>query len=68
MGNDGIRVNSVMPGPIEDTEGMKRLAPTPDAMQTIVRGVPLGRMGTKQDVANLVLFLARRGPLSSAVL
>ena len=57
-GSDGIRVNSVMPGPIEDTEGMKRLAPTPDAMQTIVRGVPLGRMGTKQDVANLVLFLA----------
>jgi NAD(P)-dependent dehydrogenase (short-subunit alcohol dehydrogenase family) len=66
MGNDGIRVNSVMPGPIEDT--LKRLAPTPDAMQTIVRGVPLGRMGTKQDVANLVLFLARRGPLLSAVL
>ena len=57
-GSDGIRVNSVMPGPIEDTEGMKRLAPTPDAMQTIVRGVPLGRMGTKQDVANLVQFLA----------
>jgi NAD(P)-dependent dehydrogenase (short-subunit alcohol dehydrogenase family) len=59
-GSDGIRVNSVMPGPIEDTEGMKRLAPTPDAMQTMVRGVPLGRMGTKQDVANLVLFLASR--------
>ena len=57
-GSDGIRVNSIMPGPIEDTEGMKRLAPTPDAMQTIIRGVPLGRMGTKQDVAHLVLFLA----------
>jgi|SRR5262245_11794445 len=48
----------VIPGPIEDTEGIKRLAPTPDAVQTIVRSVPLGRMGTKQDVANLVLFLA----------
>jgi NAD(P)-dependent dehydrogenase (short-subunit alcohol dehydrogenase family) len=57
-GRDGIRVNSVIPGPIEDTEGIKRLAPTPEAVQTIVRSVPLGRMGTKQDVANLVLFLA----------
>ena len=27
-GGDGIRVNSVIPGPIEDTEGMARLAPT----------------------------------------
>jgi NAD(P)-dependent dehydrogenase (short-subunit alcohol dehydrogenase family) len=57
-GGDGIRVNSVMPGPIEGTEGMARLAPTPEAMQTIIRGVPLGRLGTRQDVANLVLFLA----------
>jgi NAD(P)-dependent dehydrogenase (short-subunit alcohol dehydrogenase family) len=57
-GGDGIRVNSVMPGPIEGTEGMARLAPTPEAVQTVVRGVPLGRLGTKQDVANLVLFLA----------
>ena len=57
-GHDGIRVNSVVPGPIEDTEGMARLAPTLEARQAIVQGVPLGRMGTKQDVANLVLFLA----------
>jgi NAD(P)-dependent dehydrogenase (short-subunit alcohol dehydrogenase family) len=57
-GGDGIRVNSVMPGPIADTEGMARLAPTAEAQQSIVRGVPLGRMGTRQDVASLVLFLA----------
>jgi NAD(P)-dependent dehydrogenase (short-subunit alcohol dehydrogenase family) len=57
-GSDGIRVNSVIPGPIEGTEGIKRLAPTPEAVQTIVHSVPLARMGTKQDVANLVLFLA----------
>jgi NAD(P)-dependent dehydrogenase (short-subunit alcohol dehydrogenase family) len=57
-GGDGIRVNSVVPGPIDGTEGMARLAPTPEARETIVRGVPLGRMGTPQDVADLVLFLA----------
>ena len=59
-GSDGIRVNSVMPGPIEDTEGMARLAPNVEANRAIIHGVPLGRMGTKQDVANLVLFLASR--------
>lgn len=57
-GTDGVRVNSVMPGPIENTEGMARLAPTQEAMQSVVKGVPLGRLGTKQDVANLVMFLA----------
>jgi NAD(P)-dependent dehydrogenase (short-subunit alcohol dehydrogenase family) len=57
-GGDGIRVNSVMPGPIDDTEGMARLAPTAEAREAVVRGIPLGRMGSKRDVANLVLFLA----------
>jgi NAD(P)-dependent dehydrogenase (short-subunit alcohol dehydrogenase family) len=57
-GHAGIRVNSVIPGPIEDTEGMARLAPTPDALNAIVSCVPLGRLGTTRDVANLVLFLA----------
>jgi len=48
----------LIPGPIEGTEGMARLAPTPEAMQTVAQGVPLGRLGTKQDVANLAMFLA----------
>jgi NAD(P)-dependent dehydrogenase (short-subunit alcohol dehydrogenase family) len=58
MGKRWDSTQLVIPGPIEDTEGIKRLAPTPEVVQTIVRSVPLGRMGTKQDVANLVLFLA----------
>jgi NAD(P)-dependent dehydrogenase (short-subunit alcohol dehydrogenase family) len=57
-GGDGIRVNSVVPGPIENTEGMARLAPTAEAMQQVINGVPLGRLGTRQDVADLILFLA----------
>jgi len=57
-GGDGIRVNSVIPGPIENTEGMARLAPTPQALKAIASSVPLGRLGTTRDVANLVMFLA----------
>jgi NAD(P)-dependent dehydrogenase (short-subunit alcohol dehydrogenase family) len=57
-GSDGVRVNSVIPGPIEGTEGMARLAPTPEAAQKVTQAVPLGRFGTRQDVADLVMFLA----------
>jgi len=64
-GGDGIRVNSVIPGPIEDTEGMARLAPTPEAADAAKRSVPLGRFGKKQEVAELALFLA--SPLASYI-
>ena len=32
-GAEGIRVNSIVPGPIEDTEGMRRLSSTPQLKQ-----------------------------------
>jgi NAD(P)-dependent dehydrogenase (short-subunit alcohol dehydrogenase family) len=56
-GPSGIRCNLVNPGPIDDTEGMRRLAPTAEARDVAKRTVPLGRLGTKDDIANLVLFL-----------
>lgn len=56
-GADGIRANIITPGPIDDTEGMRRLAPTPEARQAAVSSVPLGRLGTKTDIADLALFL-----------
>ncbi|MEQ8700247.1 MAG: SDR family oxidoreductase [Bauldia litoralis] len=57
-GPDGIRVNSIIPGPIEDTEGMARLAPTPEARQRATEGVPLRRYGTKSEIGNAALFLS----------
>ena len=57
-GADGIRVNSVIPGPIADTEGMARLAPTEETKEFARRAVPLGRFGTKDEVANACMFLA----------
>lgn len=57
-GAEGVRVNAIVPGPIDDTEGMARLAPTPAIRRAMERAVPLGRFGSRQDVANLALFLA----------
>lgn len=57
-GPAGVRINSVIPGPIDGTEGMARLAPDPATRRRVVDGVPLGRMGNPDDVAGLCLFLA----------
>ncbi|MCU0700679.1 MAG: SDR family oxidoreductase [Myxococcaceae bacterium] len=57
-GGAGIRVNSISPGPIDETEGMSRLAGDADARKKVEATVPLQRLGTKDDIANLALFLA----------
>jgi NAD(P)-dependent dehydrogenase (short-subunit alcohol dehydrogenase family) len=57
-GGAGVRVNSIVPGPIEDTEGMRRLAPSAEAHEKLTKLLPLQRFGQKQDIANLALFLA----------
>ena len=55
-GRYGIRVNGIAPGPIEDTEGMKRLLP--EALKDkITRKIPLGRFGRIADIENAALFL-----------
>jgi NAD(P)-dependent dehydrogenase (short-subunit alcohol dehydrogenase family) len=55
---DGLRINAILPGPIAGTEGMKRLAPTPEAEAAVNHAVPLGRMGNLKDIAATALFLA----------
>lgn len=63
-GRYGIRVNSIVPGPIEGTEGMKRLA-SPAALEQIRRAVPLQRLGTVDDIGQMCAVLA--SPLASYV-
>jgi len=57
-GPDGVRCNCLTPGPTADTEGMRRLAPTKDAEERVASSVPLGRFGTKDELADLALFLS----------
>jgi NAD(P)-dependent dehydrogenase (short-subunit alcohol dehydrogenase family) len=57
-GADGIRVNSIAPGPIEGTEGFRRLSGSPEVRQKMASRIPLRRFGTLADCADLALFLA----------
>jgi len=68
-GPDGIRANCITPGPTDDTEGMRRLAPTPEVRRKIEDNIPLRRYGTKDELADLALFLctAAAGYITGAV-
>lgn len=56
LGRDGITVNAVAPGPIATP--LFTAANPPDAPRTraIVESIPVGRMGTPEDVAQAVGF------------
>lgn len=54
-GPSGITVNCVAPGVI-DTE--MNAALTPDTVASLVEETPAGRLGTPEEVAKLILFLA----------
>lgn len=57
-GAEGVRVNSIIPGPIAGTEGMQRLAPTAAIVRAVEKSVPLGRLGMPDDIAHGCMFLA----------
>ncbi len=54
---DGIRCNSVHPGPI-DTEMIRDTINDPDRLAARMRRLPMGRVGTSADIAYGVLYLA----------
>lgn len=57
-GGLGIRVNSISPGPIDETEGMARLAPTEEAREACRRTVPMQRFGTATEIGQAAMFLS----------
>ncbi|MBW3139045.1 SDR family oxidoreductase [Ferrimonas balearica] len=64
-GREGIRVNSLVPGPIANTEGMDRLAPGEELQAKVAATVPLARLGQWQDMANAAKLLS--SPLASYI-
>ena len=54
----GVRVNAISPGPIDGTEGMRRLTPSPESRAAVEKALPLGRFGTVAEIGDAALFLA----------
>lgn len=52
----GIRVLGIAPGPIDDTEGMKRLS-TPEFREKLETMMPLRRWGTADEIGLVAVFL-----------
>ena len=51
-----IRVNGIAPGPVEGTEGVKRLV-SEASRASVNEQCPLGRMATVDEIANAALYL-----------
>lgn len=64
-GPSKVRVNSLAPGPIVGTEGMRRLGGAAAEAAGLWNNIPLQRPGNKTEVAHGALFLA--SPLASYV-
>lgn len=56
-GPDGILCNTIAPGPIGGTEGVKRLYEATGQTGAQSSGLPLGRLGRAEDVAQAALYL-----------
>jgi NAD(P)-dependent dehydrogenase (short-subunit alcohol dehydrogenase family) len=54
----GIRCNAIAPGPVAETEGMKRLAPDGESSwDRMLAGIPMRRAAHRDEIADLALFL-----------
>jgi NAD(P)-dependent dehydrogenase (short-subunit alcohol dehydrogenase family) len=53
----GVRVNAVAPGPV-DTELLNRFAGGAQQKAALAQGVPLKRIGTPEEIAQVIVFLA----------
>src|SRR2546430_19943 len=57
LAKSGIRVNGVAPGPT-DTGMLTRFTGTPENKAALVTGVPMGRLGLSEEMANVIVFIA----------
>ncbi len=69
--SDGIRVNAICPGTVDTPSLAVRLAETghpEEARKQFVARQPMGRLGTKEEIAEGVLLLARNAFCTGTIL
>ncbi len=54
----GVRVNSVHPGQIDTDMNTRQREATPELIERLVRTIPVGRIGTPEEVAHALVYLA----------
>lgn len=60
-GRKGIRINAIAPGPIPTEGAWQRLIPDPSLEKAMLGRIPLGRVGTHEELGNLASFLMSEG-------
>jgi 3alpha(or 20beta)-hydroxysteroid dehydrogenase len=54
----GVRVNSLHPGQIDTDMNTRQREQTPELIDKLIRGIPLRRIGTPEEVADAIVYLA----------
>jgi len=58
LARGGVRVNSVHPGQIDTDMNTRQREATPELIDRLVRSIPAGRIGTPEEVAHALVYLA----------
>ncbi len=58
LARDGVRVNSLHPGQIDTDMNTRQREKTPELIERLISGIPMGRIGTPDEVAHAAVFLA----------
>ncbi|HUB74968.1 MAG TPA: SDR family NAD(P)-dependent oxidoreductase [Solirubrobacteraceae bacterium] len=54
----GVRVNSVHPGQIDTDMNARQREQTPELVDRLIAGIPMRRIGSPEEVASAIVFLA----------
>jgi 3alpha(or 20beta)-hydroxysteroid dehydrogenase len=58
LAQSGVRVNSLHPGQIDTDMNTRQREKTPELIDRLIRGIPLRRIGTPEEVAHAIAYLA----------
>jgi 3alpha(or 20beta)-hydroxysteroid dehydrogenase len=58
LAHTGVRVNSLHPGQIDTDMNARQREKTPELIDKLIKGIPLRRLGTAEEIAHAVVYLA----------